>query len=170
MAMTKVGEVTVDSGGAASIEFTNIPQTGKDLLLLYSTRTNNTGTYSNAQYVTINNDTTSEYSRLYLRVISGTTVQTNAATNSSARNLEGSGNGATSNTFGNGQAYFSNYTSATNKSWSLDAVTENNATDGGIMTIQAGRYPTSSPITNLKIDYSGFSFLQYSTASLYIIS
>ena len=38
MAMTLVSTTTVPSGGAASIEFTNIPQTGKDLLLVCSLR------------------------------------------------------------------------------------------------------------------------------------
>ena len=46
--MVKIETVTVGSGGAASIEFTNIPQTYTDLMILYSSRSagNVTGSWS----------------------------------------------------------------------------------------------------------------------------
>jgi pyocin large subunit-like protein len=169
MAMTLVSTVTVGSGGAASIEFTNIPQTGKDLLLLVSTRT----AYSAGQTVlalTINNVFTSNYNMRTLIGSGSAASSDNLATSLMVTAVTNSAT-STSNTFGNASFYFSNYTSSTNKSLSIDSVSENNATAAG-QRITAGSFTTSSAITSFKMaDASGsFNFVQHSTASLYIIS
>jgi len=163
--------IEVGSGGAASIEFTSIPQDGVDLVFKISARTDYSNTYDNGGKFSINSDTSSDYTRLFLRTILGTTVQTNGATNPSARELNYNGNNATANTFGNAELFIANYTSTSDKSISLDLVTENNATDGGITYIGAYLYPTSSAVTSVELVLqSGRNFLQYSTASLYKIT
>ena len=62
MAMTLVSTTTVPSGGAASIEFTGIAGTGKDLLLLLSAR----GADSELR-LTFNSDTGANYTHRRLQ-------------------------------------------------------------------------------------------------------
>ena len=168
MAMTLVETVTVGSGGAASIEFTNIPQTGKDILLLVSGRATDSGT-TFANYVQFNSDTGSNYS---LRILEGTgsTVSSSSLFGNN-RNYAGwsPGSTATANTFGNNELYISNYTSSTAKSSSLNGVGENNAT-ATRHGISAQNWTGTAAISSLAIYTFGTNFAQHSTASLYIIS
>jgi hypothetical protein len=163
MAMTLVSTVTVGSGGAASIQFTNIPQTGKDLLLVTSLRNSDTGTTDG---ILLNfNSSTSNFSA---RVLYGT--GSSALSTTASFDIIGgiTGNGATASTFSNGQLYISNYASGANKSYSVDTVAENNAT-ATRHAILAGQWANSAAITSIAIS-GGYNFMQHSTASLYIIS
>lgn len=163
MTMTLVSTVTVGSGGAASIEFTNIPQTGKDLLVLVSARVT-AATVASDLFFYINNSNNGVVR--WLRG-NGSAASSNNYTNT--MNVWAGTNGAnsTSNTFANVAYYFSNYTSTTNKSFSIDFVTENNATES-YQGIVAGSFSTSSAISSLKFEDG--TYVQHSTASLYIIS
>ena len=160
MAMTLVSTTTVPSGGAASIEFTNIPQTGKDLLLLYSIR----GVNTNGDNITVSlNGSTSNFTS---REIEGTGSVVGSNSRTSA--WGGYANGTnTSNTFNNGQIYLANYASSLTKSQSIDVVTENNSTTA-YQYISARNWNDTSAITSITI--SGFTIPQHSSASLYIIS
>jgi len=103
-----ISTVTVGSGGAASIEFTGIPQTGQDLYLVSSIRTNNNGVESGV-LCRFNGDTnTANYSlkRLYG---TGSTVATGSDANFYAGHA--SGNTSTTSTFGNSSLYLPNYSS-----------------------------------------------------------
>ena len=73
---------------------------------------------------------------------------------------------ATSNTFGNFELYIPNYTASINKSFSVDAVTENNGTLA-YASLFAGIWNTTSAITSITISNA---LAQYSTATLYGIS
>jgi hypothetical protein len=161
--MALVSTVTVGAGGAASIEFTSIPQTGTDLLVLVSARVT-AATIASDLFFYINNSNTG-----VVRWLQGTgsASRTNFYTNS--LNVWAGTNGAssTSNTFSNASYYFPNYTSTTNKSFSIDNVAENNATEA-YQVIVAGSFATSSPITQLK--FVDGTYAQYSTASLYTIT
>lgn len=163
MAMTKVSEVTVGSGGAATIEFTNIPQSGKDLVLLASARGTNNTIQANLRF----NATTTNYSG---RSLEGDGAA--AASYTSGTSVIPfyciSPNNSTANTFGNGMAYIANYTSSSNKSISHDAVTENNATTA-YQQIVASQWANSAAITSLTLTFDA-NFVQHSTASLYIVS
>lgn len=77
----------------------------------------------------------------------------------------------TANTFNNLSLLVSNYAGSTNKSVSVDSVTENNATNA-FANITTGLWSNTSAITSLKLDGTANSgvFAQYSTASLYKIS
>ena len=167
--MTKVAEVTVGSGGAASIEFTGIAGTGKDLLILISSR--NTG--ANGLYLTINGDTTA--SRYTYRVLFGSGSSVGSINGS---NLTGEGayiaepnrNTYTANTFDNTSIYIANYAVAAAKSISVDSVAENNATAAD-QSINAVSYNQTTAITSLLLRYAGTNnFVQHTTASLYIVS
>ena len=166
MAMTLVSTVTVGAGGAASIEFTNIPQTGKDLLLVASAR--KTTATQGSSYVELNGSTTG-YTTRYLR---GNGATVSSATSSAAgfyvdRWIPGSD--WTASTFGNAAIYISNYTSSAAKSASIDSVSEQNTTTS-YQTIHAASWTGTNPITSISFDISADNYAQYSTASLYIIS
>ena len=169
MAMTLVSTVQVPSGGAASIEFTNIPQTGKDLLCLMSLRGSNAAN-DVFVYWRINSDSTSKYRNLELDG-TGSAVSSfvNASDITEGWTGRTSAGNNTANTFGNAMSYFSNYTSTTNKSVSSDSVSENNAT-GAEQYLVASRYTSSSAITSLSFLPASGNFVQHSSASLYIIS
>ena len=141
MAMTLVSTTTVPSGGAASIEFTNIRQTGKDLLVVFS------GRNPDSPFVRLRfNGDTINYSQTRLTG-DGSSVGTNLG---DTLTLYSSVNSSTEDTFGNSAAYISSYTSAPTKSVSIDAVFENNGT-AAFQKIQAGSFNNSAAITSLSI-------------------
>jgi hypothetical protein len=147
------------------MDFTSIPSTFTDLVIKISGRSASTA------------------------ILNYTLKFNGLATNFSARNLFGAGsgtpssgtqttndafalaqpNGYTANTFDNLEIYISNYAGSTNKSFSLDGVTENNATTA-YSIIQAGLWSNSSAITSISIFTTGFNMLQHSTAYLYGVS
>ena len=163
---TLINSVTVGSGGAATIDFTSIPATYTDLLLKISMRDDRAGVTANSATLSFNGST----SNFTFRVLEG-----NGAT-------AGSGNGstgvfgistsasATSNTFANCEIYIPNYTSANNKSFSVDTVTENNATTS-FSDLFANLWSQTAAITSITLTPSASAnFVQYSTAYLYGIS
>jgi len=166
MTMSLIETVTVGSGGAASIEFTGIPQDGKDLLILHSLRFAGTG--DGEQYaVTINNNSGSIYTWLRLAG-SGNNAFSNGASGTAFAYIYANEGGSTANTFGNTSMYFSNYASSSNKSVSLDGIVANNAV-GGSQNLWAGTAADTNPITSIEI-FDSNDLLEHSTASLYIIS
>ena len=162
---TLISSVTVGSGGAANIEFTSIPATYTDLVVLLSGRT----TSNDDQRIEIQFNNSS--SNLSQRRLYG--EGTNVASDAPAGAIQPTAipeNDYTANTFGNFQMYIPNYTSSNNKSVSIDVVTENNATTAYQMFL-AGLWSDSSVITSIKmIPMSSGNFAQYSTAYLYGIS
>lgn len=163
MTMTLVSTVTVGAGGAASIDFTSIPQTGTDLLVVYSIRTDRASLVQDNTTLKFNGSSANFTDRsLY-------------GTGSSALSASSTGGltyavgaGATASTFGNTAIYIPNYTGSTNKSYSGDSVTETNAT-GAFMSIVAGVWSQTAAIISLSITQVG-TIQQYSTASLYTIT
>lgn len=153
---------------AASIEFTSIPQDGTDLLILASLRSSR----ANA--------------------IEGLLIAFNGSTsNFSAKNLEGqttsvgSGNfgvgragvlsaaNATANTFANQTFYIPNYSGSTNKTYSLDSVSENNATTSfaTFQEITGGLWSQTAAITSVRFTPDlGTNLVAGSTISLYKIT
>jgi hypothetical protein len=169
MAMTLVSTVTVGAGGAASIEFTGIAGTGKDLLLLVSPI-----------------DPANNYKQLIFNLnddelnLSGRRLQGSGSSASSGTNTGDTGDDGiqlgqvsipsnTANTPASFSIYVANYASSSTKSFSVDRAMENNATEA-YMGIFAGRYNSSSAVTAVKLKIQDTTFSQHSTASLYIIS
>lgn len=163
-AITLISTITVGSGGAASIDFTSIPQTGTDLYAVYSLRDTDASTVIN---LTVSfNGSFANHSWRYLRG-DGSTAASNGSTGSSDY-ARIPGSTATSNTFGNGSLYIPNYTGSTNKSLSFDSVAENNATSAW-QQITAGLWSNTAAIT--RITFSGWTALAAgSTVSLYTIT
>lgn len=164
----KIASTTVGAGGAASIEFTSIPSTYTDLIILFSLRSAGNVTASWSARMTLNSDTTdANYSRRYLGG-DGSAATSSAASDRFIGHLNNST--ATASVFGNGSLYIPNYAGSTNKSYSSDTVAENNAT-AGFDAFLAGLRSNTAAITTIKLDdYNGNNLAQYSTATLYGIS
>jgi hypothetical protein len=164
MAITFVKIATVTLATTqAEIEFTGIPSTYTDLCVKFSVRCNRASP---------------NYGDMAVRFNASTTGYTQ-------KNLRGDGSSASSNsnlyvgidsayatasTFSNVELYVPNYSGSTNKSFSMDSVTENNATE--VRTeLAAGLLSNTAAISSLKVlELNGASFVQYSTATLYGIS
>lgn len=149
---------TVGSGGQASIDFTVIPSTYTDLCLKLSVR-------STDDYLTISfNNSSSNLSSRTLGANSSGAFTTSAITGLTY-GLSNS-NSWTSNTFSNAEIYIPNYTSSTNKSYSVDAVTENNGT-AITLGLTAGLWSNTAAINRITLTQASNNLLQYSTAYLY---
>jgi len=73
----------------------------------------------------------------------------------------------TASTFSNGQIYIPNYAGSNNKSFSVDNVTERNATSIQ-MCLMAGRLANTSAITSISlVSQTSSNLVQHSTATLY---
>ena len=160
--MIPISTVTVGSGGAATIDFTNIPQNYTDLVLKLSARNSNTNYASAGQlvYVYPNNSTGTR---------SGIRLQGDGSATSSSSlyyGLTQAPSDATATTFGNSELYIPNYTSSNYKSISIDAVYENNGTTA-TAGIAAQLWSNTSPITSINLTPYGGTFAQYSSATLY---
>lgn len=157
----KLIETKTLTGTAASIEFTSIPQTYTDLLVLVSLR----GTTSQIYILTdifFNGSTTGFSSR----GLEGNGSSAVSYTNSTIYINAGNGATSTANTFSNHSIYIPNYAGSTNKSVSVDGVSENNATTA-YASIQAGLWANTAAITSIQIKARADSFVAGSTVSLY---
>jgi hypothetical protein len=168
MAMTFVQTITVGSGGAASITFSNVAGTGKDLLVVLSGR--NTVNEASVR-VRLNSNTGNNYSYRMLYGNGGTPNNESATSQSGIIAYTLSTNNDTSNTFSSVQFYFANYTSSLLKNIAIEGVTENNNTTA-YQNLVAANWNQTSAITSIELTAlgTGGSFAQNSTASLYIIS
>jgi hypothetical protein len=158
----KIATATAPLLGSASFDFTSIPATYTDLIVKFSIR-ELTGT-SYTCGIRFNGSTTT-YTRIDIRGNGA------AASSGSATNIEPivNSSGATASTFGNGEIYIPNYAGSTNKSSSVDSVSENNATTA-IMRMSATLWSTTSAINQITFVPDSGNFAQYSTATLYGIS
>jgi hypothetical protein len=160
MAMTLVSTVTVGAGGAASLQFDNIPQSGKDLLVLVSARHDSTSSITEIRF----NGSSADRSMRRLTG-DGTNVFSGTDTNIWAR---GARSDATASTFSNSSFYVANYAVSQNKSVSVDGVNENNGTLAN-QEIQAGLWSQTAAITSVTLVPNSGNFVQYTSASLYIV-
>ena len=156
---TLIASSTVGSGGAASIDFSSIPSTYTDIVLKASLRTTCTDP---DDYLNIKpNNSTANLTFRYLR---GTGSAVASAT---TERPAVDGSGATASTFGNLEIYIPNYAGSTYKSFSIDTVTENNAT-AALTTLNAHLWSDTSAINRIVLaSGQSFNFVQYSTAYLY---
>ena len=163
---TQIGTaVTVGSGGAASMDFTSIPATYTDLVLVTSIRQTNASPFSTVQ-LTINSST----STFTNRILEADTAGSAGSSTTPARYV-GYLNASTStaSTFASTSIYFPNYAGSNNKSYSIDYASETNATSSYLGFV-AGLWSTSSAITAISLVPSTGNFSQYSTAYLYGVS
>jgi hypothetical protein len=160
-----MSSVTVGSGGAANIEFTSIPSTYTDLLVLLSLRSEN-ASFGDTVRVQFNSSADN---------FTATFLDANGTVASSGGRIDGylgymNANTSTANTFSSVSLYIPNYTSSNFKSFSVDKVSEQNGTTAYIELI-AGLWSQTAAITTLNfISASSVDLAQHSTAYLYGIS
>jgi hypothetical protein len=156
--------VTVGSGGAASIDFTSIPQTYTDLHLVISGRSV-LAANATAIYMRFNNDTGTNYSRRRLHGSGSSVLNGSSTDNSLIMSVFLDGASSTASVFSNSSVYVSNYAGSTQKSVSTDSATENNATEAYV-TFQAGLWTGTAAITSIEM-LGDADFAQHTSASLY---
>lgn len=157
----KIATVTVGSGGASTINFTSIPSTYTDLQVMFSTRVSGSGNYLQCN-VGINGQ--SSGTNITARTFWAT--GSSAGSNTSEYGFHSTAASATASTFANASIYFPNYAGSTNKSYSVDDVTETNATDA-VRHLTAGLWSQTAAINQLTFTPSSGTFDQYSSATLY---
>lgn len=161
--MTLIASHTTGSGGEASYSFSSIPNTYTDLKVVSSARYDGSSPQDVNVYF---NGVNSNLSYKLLYTSNGTSATSYQA--SDAHFAVVTGSSWTSNTFNNFEMYIPNYLSANNKSFSVDMVTENNAT-ANFMYLQAGLW-SSSAINKVTFAPVSGNFVQYSTFYLYGIN
>ncbi len=145
--------------GQATITFSSIPSTYTDLMVVYSLRVSNTS-FANVVYVSFNGST-SNFSGRYLE------GNGSSAASGSLGRYVGAYNNPTASTFGNGQLYIPNYAGSTAKSFSVDSVTEANAT-ASYQDIIAGLWNDTSAINSITFSLTtADTFVTGSSATLY---
>jgi hypothetical protein len=162
MTMTLIETKTLGSG-AASIEFTSIPQDGTDLFILCSLRGATSGLVN--QRISFNGSTANFTAR---------TLEGNGASSGSVSVTNGNignsnDNGTTANTFNNISITIPNYTISSNKNYLAENVTENNAATAYQHSV-AGLWSNTAAITSLAISAATGNLSTGSTISLYKIT
>ena len=154
------------NASTASVTFSNIPQTGyTDLKVVISARGTASGV-GGGNLLSINGSSGGTNFTCKLLQGNGGIAASGSPTNFVGDIPLAS---ATSSTFGNIEITFPNYTSSNYKSYSIDSVTENNATgtDSAYADLAAGLWSQTTAISSLGFSQSSGSFVQYSTFSLY---
>lgn len=159
----EIASVTVGSGGASYMEFTSIPSTYTDLLILVSARSSSGDTFDDINvFFNGTNNSGGAYTGKLLYGNGST-----AASNSDPYTFKAPAATATSSTFGNASIYIPNYAGSASKAYTGDSVNENNSITA-YAQLASTRWNSTAAITSIKIDPEyGSTLVQYSTAYLY---
>jgi hypothetical protein len=162
---SKLAEVTLASG-AATINFTNIPQNYTDLVMKLSLRQDTTN-FGSGITMTFNSNTSSLYSMRSLRGDPSSSSASSASETNLTSTFVGVTQMNTASTFTNMEMYIPNYASTTTaKSVSIDEVTEANQTEARLYLI-ANLWNSLVAINQVTLTATSFNFVQHSTATLY---
>jgi len=156
--MQLISSVSVGGGGAATIDFTSIPGTFTDLMLVLSARATSTTPTITVAF----NGSSASFTNIYLEGVAafgvssltGTTFVGNASISTHS-----------ASTFGNLSIYIPNYAGSANKNFSVDSVTENNGAQAVAAHIFTGVRANNAAITQVTLSLANFA--QYSSAYLY---
>ena len=157
-----IASATVGSGGATTIDFTSIPSTYTDLCVKVSARFSNSASYG---YCTL--DLNGSAANFSIKGLYGAGSGSGGSFTSPSNYLgELAGGTSTASTFSNMEFYIPNYAGSNYKSFSVDAVAENNATLAQ-MNFTAGLWSQTAAINRVTITPQSNLLVQYSTAYLY---
>jgi hypothetical protein len=151
------------------VTFSSIPSTYTNLLLKASTRQSGNAD-GNQMGIRFNGSSVSEYSRKLIYGDGSGAYSGSGSSESFARIAFAQSSTYTANSFNNFEIYIPNYTSSNYKSFSSDAVSENNATGVYAQALYTGLWSNNAAITSVTLsEYSGSGtdFVQYSTFYLY---
>ena len=153
------------TSSAASVTFSSIPSTYTDLVVRFSTRTDEAGQTRSSVILKLNG-TTANYS--YTRLIGNGSAASSSRVSSGLEFDVGDTSGAagTSNTFGSGEIYIPSYTVSQNKPLASYLAQENNTTSAFIRTY-ANLWSNTASITTLEISTPGGNFVSGSSFYLY---
>lgn len=146
------------TGSSPTIELTAITADYTDLLLVYSLRSTTSG--NTEFYIKLNN--TNPTARMLVSAYS-----TSSATSNTNAYLTAPATSNTANTYGNGQIYIPNYTGTTQKSASVDNVTETNGTSFVQAMIAASLYNVTTAVTSIQVTDIYGNWTADSSISLY---
>lgn len=153
------------TASVSNIEFTSIPGTYTDLCVYVSTRGSSSG-IAEANTIYFNTDTNNA-NYIGKRLLGSGSAATSDQTTSIKPGFFNNLASATASTFASSVIYIPNYAGSNSKSYSIDTVTENNATES-YMALLAVRWTGTDAITRMKFTpESAGNFVQYSTAYLY---
>lgn len=151
----------VPSGGAATIELTDISQDYTDLFLVVSARsTSNDGATNYDQLAIKPNNTTVDVAR---NMYSAGTFY-GVSTSTWVGDASGSATGASC--FSNTEIYIYNYTTSENKNIIFESVIGEDGVDGFIR-MGGVRWDDSNAITSIVLDINNGNFAEYSSVNLY---
>jgi hypothetical protein len=162
MSMTLIAHTELGSA-QNTVEFTSIPSTFTDLLVVVSLRSTFGAVVTDGN-LTFNGTS----ANLTGRLLYGDGSGVGSASYTAIRYWH-PGSTATSNTFANMQVYIPNYASSANKSVSIDQVSENNGTLSW-QALFAGLWSNSAAINRVTFSDINGNFGQYSSATLYGIT
>lgn len=154
----------VGAGGAATINFSSIPNTYTDFLIKLCARSSRSDVYDNFNIKL--NGSTSGYSTKFLF---GNGSSPSSASTAGASVIDYGlipAATATASTFGSAEIYLPNYAGSAYKSLSIDEVTENNAT-AAYAAIEAALWSSTGAVNQITFSTVYGNFVQYSTAYLY---
>jgi hypothetical protein len=158
-----LGKETVGSTGAASVTFNSLPTTGyTDLVIKISGRSARVSQADNL-FITFNAVTTGYTVKTLTG--NGTSVTSASYTARYAANSVDAAS-STSSTFSSHEIYIPNYRSANFKSYLVDSVSENNASDAQ-MDVIAGLWSNTAAITSITLTPEVSTWVQHSTFTLY---
>jgi len=143
--MVALQTVTVGAGGLASVTFSSIPQTYTDLVVKICARSAVSAVNDAALFGINGNTWTYKATGILLRG-TGTTTLSASAPYLFAGYMPAAT--ATANTFSNTEIYFTNYSSNSNKSISIDTVQENNTT-AAVQQMNAMLWSDPAAITSI---------------------
>jgi hypothetical protein len=167
-----ISSTTVGSAGAATIEFSSIPDTYTDLVIRLSARTDEAGQGRSYVRLRFNNDASTVYSYTWVygydgniaNGVKGSAVSTGLVTIVPAPN-------STASIFGNTEYYIPNYTGSAHKILSINGVSDNNSSSTFHIGESATLWANTSAITTITLHAvdvaSGNKFVEHSTATLY---
>ena len=154
------------SNNTSSVTFSSIPQGYTDLVVKFSTRETDAGSFGHFGII-FNADTGANYANQHLR---GDGAATSASSSSGSNYIVASyGNaaGSTANTFGIGEVYIPNYTGSNQKRVSMESMNETNSATA-YMFMTSGLWTSTAAITSstFKQTLTGV-FVANSTFTLY---
>jgi len=154
------------SSNASSVTFSSIPQGYTDLIVKFSTRETDAGSFGHFGII-FNSDTGANYASQNFRA-DGASNSSSFSTGSNYISASyGNAAGSTANTFGIGEVYIPNYTGSNQKSVTMESANETNSATA-YMFLTAGLWTSTAAITSItfKQTITGI-FVANSTFTLY---
>jgi len=162
MATTFTKIASISTYGVASYEFTSIPATYTDLMIMTSIRTNLSDTHEGLELEFNSTNANRTDRRIYANI---TTAYTDTGSVMYAGRASAANN--TANCFGSTLTYITNYTTTKVKMSHGFGGSQSNSTSK-LMDIMVNAWNDTATITSIKIKPdSGGTIQQYSTADLY---